>query len=113
MDAPWNYDEDGAPVDEETKILWKDREEYVESVRQVERSKGLPGVLSSVLADETAQDLATALRLYNNDGKFGFYTKILEAHHERWGQESKELALETQTQTEVTEDEPGVLGRDS
>lgn len=84
--TPWDYDQNDEPVDEDTVIRLAEREEYVDAVRKVERSKGSLPLLSAVLAVEAGQDLATAMRMYANDGEYTWYCKVFDAHHERWGQ---------------------------
>ena len=78
MDASWNYDVDGTPKDEGTRAKIEDRRGYVDAVKEVERRKGREGTLSAVLGDQAGQDLATAMRLYVNDGKMGFYSRVLD-----------------------------------
>ena len=84
MDAPWNYDEHGIATDADTRSMIDERIGYINSVQEVERSKGLSSLLSATLADRASQDLAYAMKLYTEDGKFGFYTKILDVHHKKW-----------------------------
>ena len=84
MAAPTLYDENGVHKDAIVRETISDRKRYVEMVRQVEQSKGMPPLLSAVLEDEAGQDLAAAMRTYVQDGKFGWYCKIFDAHHERW-----------------------------
>ena len=83
MDAPWNYDENGLPIDEDSRKRIAEREEYVDAVRQAEEKCGLPPNSSSVLDNEQGQDLAYAMRLFVVDGKMGFYSKILDAYQRR------------------------------
>ena len=83
MDAPWNYDENGIATDEETRSLIDEQAGYVDLVKQAERSKGLSSLLSTTLANKANQDLAYAMKLYTEDGKFGFYAKILDAHYHK------------------------------
>jgi hypothetical protein len=79
MDAPWNYDEFGRPIDPSTAELWEGRDEYVLRVREAEVINGLDQRLSNVLADRTSQDLAGALKLYVDPGKIGFYCRVLDS----------------------------------
>ena len=46
MDAPWNYDENGIATDEETRTKINDTIQYIKTVQEVERSKGLSSLLS-------------------------------------------------------------------
>ncbi|KAK7991531.1 hypothetical protein PG988_000325 [Apiospora saccharicola] len=78
MDAPWNYDENGEPNDEETKQKWMERRNYLHMVQQFEAAESLDDRLSSMLATERVQNLAYALRVYKHPGKLGFYDKVLE-----------------------------------
>lgn len=83
MDAPWNWDENGIPTDLETRTEIEDQAVYIDSVKQVERRNGFSALLSTTLADPANQDLACAMKLYTEDGKFGFYTKVLDLHFPR------------------------------
>ncbi|KAL2169452.1 hypothetical protein VTG60DRAFT_5996 [Thermothelomyces hinnuleus] len=79
MDAPWNYDDkSGQPLDEGTRLRWQERSEYTRMVAEVEKSELTDSKLSETLADQRAQNLAYALRVYRNPGKLGFYTKIFQ-----------------------------------
>ena len=77
--------DDGLPKDPDEKEAFREMNEYVDAVRQVERSKNLPPTLSAVLSDRAGQDLAHAMQLYTDDGKHGYYSNILEKHSQRWG----------------------------
>lgn len=85
MNPPESYDDAGVPRDDELKESFREMEEYVDVVRQVEQAKGLSPTLSAVLCDRAGQDLAYAMRLYTVDGKHGYYSNILDVHRERWG----------------------------
>lgn len=88
MDAPWNYDENGVATDEDTRLMIKERKQYLDMVRESERSEARQSSLSDTLGDHAVQDLATAMRYYTEVGKAGFYMKIFDAHQERWGSDS-------------------------
>lgn len=77
MDSPANYDAKGNPIDEETRVLRKERNDYVQSVRSIEKEKGSDNSLSTILASPNTQNIATSLRLYE-DGKIGLYCRILD-----------------------------------
>lgn len=79
MDAPWNYDENGVPKDEEDKQKFVDREDYIAMVIEKESEIGLTEGyrLSMALQDSSRQYLATAMRLYQR-GKPGWYSKVME-----------------------------------
>jgi hypothetical protein len=81
MDAPWNYDEEGNPKDEDTKTEVKDRARYVEMVEKVEAEQGVREwlLLSKALRDESRGGLITAMKLYQN-GNVGFYRKMAGEH---------------------------------
>lgn len=83
MDAPENYDENGIATDPETRSEIEDQAGYIDLVKQEERCNGLSALLSTTLADSANQDLAYAMKLYTEDGKFGFYTKVLDLHFPR------------------------------
>lgn len=84
MVPAWMY-EDDIPKNEKIRVKIIEREEYVDAVRQVEERDGLPCWLSATLTDQAGQQLAYAMRLYIHDGKLGWYSKILDVHHDRWG----------------------------
>lgn len=84
MDAPENYDENGIAKGADTRSMIEERTRYIGTVQEAERSKGLSSWLSATLADQGNQDLGYAMKLYTEDGKFGFYNKILDVHHEKW-----------------------------
>lgn len=79
----WCYNENGEAVSEQTKIRIQDREDYVNCIRQAEKKKGLPPLLSAALADKAGNDLTEAMSLYS-EGIFAEYCKIIDAYHERW-----------------------------
>ena len=83
IDAPENYDKHGIATDAETRSTIDEQAEYVELVKQAERSKGLSSLLSSTLADQATQDLAYAMKLYIEDGKFGFYSNVIDVHYDK------------------------------
>ncbi|KAF9238315.1 hypothetical protein DTO027I6_8420 [Penicillium roqueforti] len=76
MDLPTNYDAEGNPVDEETRKLRRERNDYVQSVRDFEE-RGSDNSLSTILASPYIQNIATALGLYEN-GKLGLYCKLFD-----------------------------------
>lgn len=81
MDLPSNYDSDGNPVDDGTRQQWEERNEYVQSAKEAKREKPYYNNLSTMLASRTSQNLATALKLYVDPGKLGFYCKVLDQFH--------------------------------
>ncbi|PWY86526.1 hypothetical protein BO94DRAFT_586111 [Aspergillus sclerotioniger CBS 115572] len=83
MDVPWNYDESGCPVDAVLKERFADREHYIAIVKQIEEEKGFTSGhrLSTALEDTQRQHIANAMRLYE-EGKAGFYSKVLEGFAE-------------------------------
>lgn len=42
MDAPWNYDKEGQPIDADTRAKIRERQEYVNLVSEAEKSWGFP-----------------------------------------------------------------------
>lgn len=78
MDAPWNYNSEGIPVNEETRMRWDERKAYVQSVKKAEEEVGSEHRLSTVLASGDLQNVATALKLYVVDGKIGYYCRVLD-----------------------------------
>ena len=85
IESPKFHDKYGVPKSQKTRHTLCDQKWYTEAVRQVERSKGMPPLLSAVLGDKAGQDLAAAMRIWANDGFPGWYCKVFEAHQERWG----------------------------
>lgn len=77
LDAPENYTADGQHIDEDVRELWKEREQYVDSVRQAEEAMHIDNNLSDNLGNRDIQNFATALKLYSFDGKIGYYCKAL------------------------------------
>ena len=88
MMPAWMY-ENGVPKNEKTRVRISERQDYMDEVCRVEKREGLSHSLSAALGDEAGQQLAYAMRLYAHDGKHGYYSKILDAHHRRWGQLSQ------------------------
>ena len=83
------YDADGVPVNGDIKNGLKEEKEYVDAVRRYEQARGLSPTLSAVLSDRAGQDLAYALHSYS-EGIHGYYSKILDIHHERWNGANRE-----------------------
>lgn len=99
MDAPGNYDENGIATNADIRSIIYERTGYIDTVKEVERSKGLSSLLSTTLADQGSQDLAYAMKLYTEDGKFGFYTNLLEVHHKKWIGGKKEVDVSDRADT--------------
>jgi hypothetical protein len=81
MDASWNYDEDGQPVDEYTRQIWQERKDYVEMVAGFEDCEQVDHRLSTTLNNTSFQSVAYAIRVYLDPGKLGFYHKVLESFY--------------------------------
>ena len=86
---PDKYDDDGIAKDCDTRAIIDEQKEYINTVQEVERKKGLPPLLSTTLADRATQDLAYSMKLYVEDGICGQYTNILDVHQKRWLGEEK------------------------
>lgn len=78
MDLPSNYDERGNPTDPTTRRLWREREDNINTVRGIEMSTGKDTMLSEILGNSVAQDLATAIKEFLVSGKLGFYLEVLK-----------------------------------
>lgn len=78
IDLPSKYDQDGYPVIAEVQKRWKERQEYIECVKTAEAKMALDSKLSRILASPEAQSLATSIRLYQDEGKVGYYCRLLE-----------------------------------
>ncbi|KAJ5561452.1 hypothetical protein N7461_000213 [Penicillium sp. DV-2018c] len=78
LDLPSNYDAEGNPVDEETRMLLEERNNYVQSITEDEEEFGSDGTLSAILSSRYNQNIATALNFYEDAGKIGPYCKIFE-----------------------------------
>lgn len=78
IDLPSKYDRDGYPLILEIRERWIERQDYVESVKKAEKRKGLDCKLSTTLASHSVQNLATSVRLYKEEGKVGYYCRLLE-----------------------------------
>ncbi|KAF2019623.1 hypothetical protein BU24DRAFT_431357 [Aaosphaeria arxii CBS 175.79] len=72
MDGPLYHEE------ESDRQAIADRKVYVKMVRKVEEEMRLDNRLSSVLGNEDMQNLANAIWLYQQSGRIGFYTGVLE-----------------------------------
>ena len=83
MDTPWNCDKDGEPRGTGTKLRWQERKQYVESVRRAELEMKVDNKLSTTLAGHGLQNLASAIKLYLDPRKMGFYDKILQPFQEQ------------------------------
>lgn len=78
MDVPWNYTSDGLPKDDDLISEYKNREEYLQAVKDAERELGIPPKLSEVLSSERIRDVASAMKYFSVDGKVGWFTRVLE-----------------------------------
>jgi hypothetical protein len=76
MGLPTDYGTEGNPVDEQMRMLRKERNDYVQSVKAFEKAKGSRDNIFTILASSYTQNIATALGLYKN-GKLGFNCKLL------------------------------------
>lgn len=85
--VPDNYDEHGVPKDSSTRTIIGEQLEYISTVKEMERDKGLSPLLSSSLADQATQDWAYAMKLYTEDGVCGQYTNVLDVYQEKWVRE--------------------------
>lgn len=78
MDVPWDYNEDGSPKSAELARKFADQRDYVAAVKEEEnKSGGNDHCLSEALEDSRRQQLATAMRLFQN-GKVGWYSKVID-----------------------------------
>lgn len=78
IDAPWNYNEDGSPKSADLVEQFADQKWYIEAVKLEEnRNRGNTHYLSEALENPKRQQLATAMRLYQ-DGKIGTYSKLID-----------------------------------
>jgi hypothetical protein len=84
MDASWNYDDNGQPLNEDTRRRWQERKEYVEKVDSAEVSKQIDNKLSVTLDNHDVQNLAYAVRVYIDPGKLGLYDKVLETFESKY-----------------------------
>ena len=93
MEPPFLYDENGVPEDEAYRVRLIERAEYVAMIREVEKQKGWEPTLSMVMGDAAGQDLAGAIQLFAVEGKYGYYCKVLDVHHERWTQKKTDMGI--------------------
>ncbi|ESZ97841.1 hypothetical protein SBOR_1786 [Sclerotinia borealis F-4128] len=81
MDAPFNYDENGEPKDPELIRRFTNQMEYIAAVKKAESQSNHvydhEYSLSKALSDSKRQQIATAMRLYDN-GKAGVYSKLMD-----------------------------------
>lgn len=78
LDAPYNYDENGVPVDQDTRQRWDDRRQYEKLVAEMELETQGDNMLSSTLSNRRHQKLAYAMRVYTNPGKLLFYDRVIQ-----------------------------------
>lgn len=78
MDAPWNYDSEGIPVDEDTRRRWDEQKTYIQNVKEAEVESASDHALPVVLASGDLQNVATAMKSYVVDGKIGYYCRVLD-----------------------------------
>lgn len=86
MDAAWNYDAAGVPVDADTRRLWRERAEYADMVVRCEGVQGRDDGLSVALRDAAGQALAYAVEVFHEPGKLGFYDRLLAPFERGEGQ---------------------------
>lgn len=79
VDAPWNYNPDGSAKAADGIAQHKDREGYLQVVRDAESELGIPPKLSEVLRNEKVRDVTAAMKLFSVDGKPGFFSRVLDA----------------------------------
>lgn len=91
MDAPWNYDENGEALDAGTKQTFQERKEYVEMVKKAEVAPKIDDKLSANLDNSDLQNLASAMKLFFDPGKMGFYDNVLEPFRLKRDQSRLEL----------------------
>jgi len=78
IDAPWNYDEEGNPKSPGLVQQFADQKDYLAAVRREEgKHGGDQHFLSASLEDSRRQQLATAMRLFQN-AKVGWYSKLID-----------------------------------
>ncbi|KAF4969910.1 hypothetical protein FZEAL_10144 [Fusarium zealandicum] len=78
IDIPWDYNKDGSPKSAELAQKSTNQRDYVAAVKEEEnRSGGNDHCLLEVLEDSRRQQLATAMRLFQN-GKAGWYSKVID-----------------------------------
>jgi hypothetical protein len=73
FDLPQHYDQNGQPLDEETRERWSERHDYVQMVKSVE---GEDSLLSACLGNNLSQALAYSFVAFGI-GKLGFYDKVI------------------------------------
>jgi hypothetical protein len=78
MDAPWNYDELGRPIDPILAQKFAHQEDYIAKIKDPEDARSVTGSprLLTALQNPWKQHLMTAMRLYQS-GKLGFYSKLV------------------------------------
>jgi len=80
IDAPYNYDKDGNPIDDELAQMFRDQEAYILAVKDEESLVGCTErLLSEALLDTKRQSVGRAMKLFQ-DGKPGFYSKVIKQY---------------------------------
>ncbi|KAJ5713874.1 uncharacterized protein N7483_011055 [Penicillium malachiteum] len=75
FDLPDKYDQNGYPLDEESRERWRERQEYIEMVRSAELQDHL---LSDCLSSKRSQVISYVYGAYTGIGKMGLYDQVLE-----------------------------------
>ena len=84
LQPPWLFTKSGSIKYDHIKEQPAKREFYLSLLRAVEAEMNLTTSLSDVLGDEAGQDLATLIDCYTLDRVCGWYTRVLDAHVERF-----------------------------
>lgn len=78
MDAAWNYDDLGHPIDPDVARKFANQKKYIACIGAAENARGPPEspCLQNLLQDSDKQGLMTAMRLYGS-GKVGYYRNMI------------------------------------
>lgn len=84
IDAPWDCDQEGNPADPYIIEKLADQEAYLAFVKgEEENDGGYNYSLSNALQDHGRQELAAAIRYYEQ-GKPGFYSRLIDEYSSAW-----------------------------
>ncbi|OCL11280.1 hypothetical protein AOQ84DRAFT_229648 [Glonium stellatum] len=79
MDAPWNYDEMGKPLDPILAKKFANQKDYIANIKDAEDARSITELprLLNLLQDSCKQRLMTAIMRLYPSGKVGFYSNLV------------------------------------
>jgi hypothetical protein len=79
MDAPWNYDKVGKPIDPILAEKFANQKNYIANIRDAEDVRSVTKLprLQDLLQDSCNQRLITAIMRLYPSGKVGYYSNLI------------------------------------